>query len=38
MKKYRIREGSPLDILISGSPLIFLLIITAICSAITGTY
>lgn len=38
MKKYKIREGSIMDYVISALPFTFLLLMICVCSAITGTY
>lgn len=36
-KKYRIREGSPLDIIFSGLPFIALVIVGGLLTTLTGT-
>lgn len=37
IRKYRIREGSVADYVLSASPFILLILVASICSAITGT-
>lgn len=36
-KKYRIREGSPLDIIVSSLPFIALVIVGGLLTTLTGT-
>lgn len=38
MKKYKIRDGSIADYVISAGPLILFILIASVCTAITGTW
>lgn len=38
MKRYRIREGSIIDVMLTASPFLLFVLVASICTALTGTH